>query len=102
MAALAPYLTDRTIAVLDGGTDAWRVAGYDVADGLENTIDETNDVWLKPYDHDDGPVEKHMRAYLAWELDLVNEIERDGDHRFRLFLDDEALEIDDDDDEDDD
>ena len=98
----ASELTDRTIAVLDGGTDAWRVAGYDVADGLENTIDETNDVWLKPYDHDDGPVEKHMRAYLAWELDLVNEIERDGDHRFRLFLDDEALEIDDDDDEDDD
>jgi hypothetical protein len=26
-----------------------------------------------------------MRAYLTWEVDLLQDIERDGDHRFQLF-----------------
>jgi hypothetical protein len=28
--------------------------------------------------------ERDMREYLAWEVDLVNQIARDGDCRFRL------------------
>ena len=28
--------------------------------------------------------ERYMREYLAWEIDLVNQIARDGDCRFRL------------------
>jgi rhodanese-related sulfurtransferase len=97
----ASELSARNIAVLEGGTAAWRDAGFDLATGMEHAADTADDVWLKPYDHDDGPVEKHMRAYLTWEIDLINEIERDGDHRFRLFLDPDADEDDDDADEDD-
>jgi hypothetical protein len=55
-----------------------------MADGPENMADEADDVWLKPY-QTDGDVEQQMRNYLTWEIDLVNAIERDGDHRFRVF-----------------
>lgn len=80
----ASELTDREVMVLAGGTDAWVAAGLPLANGFENMADARDDVWLKPYDHE-GPVEQHMRDYLTWEIDLINEIERDGDHRFRLF-----------------
>ena len=29
--------------------------------------------------------ERYMREYLAWEVDLVNQIARDADCRFRLM-----------------
>ncbi|MBT4045895.1 MAG: thiosulfate sulfurtransferase [Rhodospirillaceae bacterium] len=78
-------LTGMEIAVLAGGTAAWQAEGHDMAQGLEHLADERDDTWLKPYDHPEG-VEDRMRAYLTWEIDLLGEIERDGDHRFRLFL----------------
>jgi hypothetical protein len=28
--------------------------------------------------------EKAMREYLAWEIDLVNQMATDDDHRFRV------------------
>ena len=80
----ASELTGMRVAVLTGGTQAWANAGYKLATGLENMVDERDDTWLKPYDHAAG-VEDRMRAYLTWEVDLLKEIERDGDHRFRLF-----------------
>jgi len=80
----ASELTGMRVAVLTGGTQAWTNAGYKLATGLENMVDERDDTWLKPYDHVAG-VEDRMRAYLTWEVDLLKEIERDGDHRFRLF-----------------
>ena len=72
------------VVVLTGGTQAWANSGYELATGLENMVDERDDTWLKPYDHAIG-VEDRMRAYLTWEVDLLKDIERDGDHRFRLF-----------------
>ena len=72
------------VSVLVGGTEAWVRSGYELTKGLENMIDERDDTWLKPYDHASG-VEDRMRAYLTWEVDLLKDIERDGDHRFRLF-----------------
>ena len=81
----ASELTTMDVTVLAGGTAAWRAAGLPLESGFENMADERDDVWRKPYDSD-GDVEQSMRNYLAWELDLVNEMERDGDHRFRLFL----------------
>ena len=35
------------------------------------------DFYLRPYDRNTG-IEDAMHAYLAWEIDLVHEIERDG------------------------
>ncbi len=80
----ASELTDLPVKVLDGGTAAWSAAGKALAEGLEKMADEREDVWLKPYDHDKS-VEDRMRDYLTWEVDLVEQIERDGDHRFRVF-----------------
>ncbi len=80
----ASELTELPVRVLAGGTDSWRAAGRELAQGLENMADAREDIWLKPYDHEKS-VEDRMRDYLTWEVDLVDEIERDGDHRFQLF-----------------
>jgi len=77
--------TGKPVQVLDGGTKAWRDAGYPIAEGFEHLASANDDVWYKPYDHDDDDPEKHMRAYLEWEVDLVRQIERDGTTNFRRF-----------------
>ena len=77
--------TGKPVQVLDGGTKAWRDAGYPIAEGFEHLASTNDDVWYKPYDHDDDDPEKHMRAYLEWEVDLVRQIERDGTTNFRRF-----------------
>jgi hypothetical protein len=41
------------------------------------------DSHLRPYDRNSG-VEEAMHAYLSWEIDLVNEITRDGTVRFGM------------------
>lgn len=84
-AADAAALTDRPVKVLDGGTDAWHAAGFPLSPGKEHLADVADDVWLKPYDRDDGKVEDAMREYLSWEIDLVHQIERDGTVHFRSF-----------------
>ena len=80
----ASLLTAMPVAVLSGGTAAWQEAGHSLDQGLRNLADERDDTWLKPYDSP-GNVEDRMRAYLTWEVDLLQDIDRDGDHRFRLF-----------------
>jgi rhodanese-related sulfurtransferase/predicted metal-dependent enzyme (double-stranded beta helix superfamily) len=80
LAAAAPA---RPVHVLDGGTAAWRAAGLPLTAGEENLADTPDDVWYRPYDRGDG-VEAAMQEYLRWELDLVTQIDRDGDARFRI------------------
>jgi len=70
--------------VLQGGTDAWRAAGLPLATGMEHIADTTDDVWYRPYDRT-ANVEKAMQDYLNWEVDLVKQIERDDDVKFRVF-----------------
>ena len=77
------YITSK-IFVLEGGTDAWKKAGFELESGLTNIADEIDDTWLKPYDTAKD-MKKSMRSYLTWETDLLHEIERDGDHRFKFF-----------------
>ena len=79
----ASELTGAEVQVLEGGTAAWREAGLPLEEGLERLADERDDVWLKPYDHGQD-VEARMRQYLTWEVDLLGEVARDGDHRFAL------------------
>ena len=71
------------IAALLGGTEAWAAAGLPTQSGAEGLPAEPDDVWYRPYDRATG-VEEAMREYLSWEVDLVRQIERDGDTRFRL------------------
>jgi rhodanese-related sulfurtransferase len=70
------------VAVLEGGTAGWVAAGFPLESDRTNPPDEACiDAYLRPYDRNSG-VEDAMRAYLAWEIDLVQAVERDGDAPF--------------------
>ncbi|MBI1776188.1 MAG: thiosulfate sulfurtransferase [Proteobacteria bacterium] len=77
-------LTSRPVKVLAGGTAAWHAAGLKLESGQEHMADAADDVWYRPYDRAKGR-EQAMRDYLSWEVDLVQQIERDGDARFTQF-----------------
>ncbi|MEE8516829.1 MAG: rhodanese-like domain-containing protein [Alphaproteobacteria bacterium] len=77
-------LTTAAVKVLDGGTQAWRGAGYALQDGLTNLADKTDDAFWRPYERSAG-AEAAMTAYLDWELGLMEQIARDGTARFRTF-----------------
>jgi rhodanese-related sulfurtransferase len=80
--AEAKALTPAPVQVLDGGTATWTRAGKPLEHDRTNPPDAACvDAYLRPYDRNSG-VEEAMRAYLAWEIDLVHEIARDGTVRF--------------------
>ncbi len=71
-------LTQTPVAVLVGGTAAWREAGLALENDRRNPQDDACiDFYLRPYDRNDG-IQAAMEAYLSWETDLVGEINRDG------------------------
>ncbi|WP_270937641.1 rhodanese-like domain-containing protein [Falsiroseomonas oryzae] len=70
------------VAALEGGTPAWEAAGFRlVADRTDPPDEACVDAWLRPYDRNHG-VEAAMREYLTWEVELVEQIARDGDAKF--------------------
>jgi rhodanese-related sulfurtransferase len=75
--------TDRRVRVLEGGNAAWQAAGLPLETGMARLADEPDDVALSARDRP-GERERYMREYLAWEIDLVNQVARDADCRFRL------------------
>ncbi|UCH49839.1 MAG: thiosulfate sulfurtransferase [Betaproteobacteria bacterium] len=70
------------VKVLDGGTRTWVDAGLPVSSSAQHLTTEANDVWYKPYEQASA-VREAMQGYLDWEVNLVNQIERDGDAQFR-------------------
>ncbi len=70
------------IKVLDGGTAAWRAAGLPLATGREAMADTPDDCWRRPYDPYAG--EGARERYLKWEIELIRQIEREGDIGFRV------------------
>jgi len=79
--------TKAEVVVLDGGTAAWRAGGHPVvADRTDPPDDACIDFYLRAYDRNSG-VEEAMNAYLTWEIDLVNEIQRDGTIAFGVDTD---------------
>jgi rhodanese-related sulfurtransferase len=83
-AAEAADIVSTPVSCLVGGTDAWSEAGLPLADGEENMADSPDDMWLRPYDRSSGIAEA-MNTYLSWEVDLVDQINRDGTTHFQLF-----------------
>jgi rhodanese-related sulfurtransferase len=81
--AAAELRTRRPVKVLAGGTASWRAAGLPVETGMGPLASEPDDVALSARDRP-ADRERYMREYLAWEVDLVNQIGRDEDCRFRL------------------
>ena len=75
-------LVKAPVSILAGGLPAWRQAGLPTRYDREVPADEDCADWyLRAYDRNSGQ-EDAMREYLAWEIDLVQAIERDGDARF--------------------
>jgi rhodanese-related sulfurtransferase len=81
--AAAELRTTRRFKVLAGGTAAWKAAGLPLETGMGPLASEPDDVALSARDRP-ADRERYMREYLAWEIDLVNQIARDEDSRFRL------------------
>jgi rhodanese-related sulfurtransferase len=83
-AALWPHAR---VQVLAGGNAAWFAAELPTESGVgANATTVLEDVWYKPYDHEHGAdYEKHARAYLDWEVALVEQIKRDPAIRFRAY-----------------
>jgi rhodanese-related sulfurtransferase len=71
------------VHALDGGTRAWTAAGYPLEKETHRMADTPDDVWL-PARESGGDRESAMRAYLAWEIDLVNQMATDNDQRFKV------------------
>ncbi len=72
------------IRVVKGGMPAWRTAGLPLETGIKNPLSEIEDNFYKPYDRENG-VEEAMKAYLDWEIELLNRVERDGTLTFPEF-----------------
>jgi rhodanese-related sulfurtransferase len=71
------------ILVLAGGTEAWAKAGLPIETGASHLASEPVDVVLSARERGVGR-EDAMREYLAWEIDLVNQMAEDDDQRFRV------------------
>jgi rhodanese-related sulfurtransferase len=78
--AEAASLSDRPVRFLDGGNAAWLAGGHAFS-AEAKMADEAVDQWRKPYERG-GNTEAAMRGYLAWEIDLLPRIERDGSLHF--------------------
>lgn len=80
--------TDWNVMVLSGGTDAWRKAGFPTAKGDEAAIDPVRELW-SPYQT--TTTEAQMRAYIDWEVGLMEQVDREGDVVFELRAPKEAV-----------
>ena len=72
------------VLALSGGTAAWVAAGYGLERGAERMASAREDERLRAREQA-GSVEDAMRAYLTWEIELVNQMATDDDQRFRLM-----------------
>jgi rhodanese-related sulfurtransferase len=79
-AAEAEALVDIPVRILAGGNAAWRAAGYALSKE-PRMADEAIDQWRKPYERS-GDTQAAMNEYLAWEIDLLPRIKRDGTLKF--------------------
>ncbi len=79
----AASLANAPTRYLHGGNAAWRAAGHPLTADDMRMADEPVDMWLKPYERGND-TQNAMREYLAWEVDLLSRIERDGSAGFAL------------------
>lgn len=79
----AEELIDEPVRFLNGGNAAWQRAGQAFS-SEPRMADEAVDQWRKPYERS-GDVKAAMQDYLAWEVDLLPRIKRDGTLRFDRF-----------------
>lgn len=69
---------------LAGGTEAWTAAGLPMEEGMPWALAEEIDVWYKPYTDINAKPEA-MQSYFEWEFGLVENIEKDGVVKFKIY-----------------
>jgi rhodanese-related sulfurtransferase len=86
LARLAAVELDGPALALDGGTQAWIAAGLALEAGATRMAHTADDVQLSARERGANR-EEAMRAYLAWEIELVNQMASDDDQRFEIISD---------------
>jgi rhodanese-related sulfurtransferase len=74
-------LVEAPVRFLQGGNAAWQAAGHALTAEPGKMADDAVDQWRKPYERP-GDIRAAMNEYLAWEIDLLPRIERDGSLKF--------------------
>ncbi len=73
-----------SVLALSGGTAAWAAAGFGLEREATHMASAPDDMRLRAREQA-GSVEDAMRAYLAWEVDLVHQMATDDDQRFKVM-----------------
>jgi rhodanese-related sulfurtransferase len=71
------------VLVLEGGTQSWLDAGYSSQQGESYLASPRIDRYKRPYEGTNN-TQAAMQAYLDWEFGLVEQLDRDGTHHFRV------------------
>jgi len=77
----ASRIAGAPVAVLEGGTDAWRATGLALESGETRMAAEPDDIYYRPYDRT-SQIEQAMKDYLDWEVALVEQVRREDYVRF--------------------
>lgn len=77
-------VTGAEVRWLPGGTAAWIAAGQESESGFDNALDEPVDRYHRPFEHP-ARAEEAMKQYLEWEINLIEQIKRDGTLSFPHF-----------------
>jgi len=72
------------VMALSGGTAAWVAGGHPLERGATYMASAPDDMRLRAREQSSS-VEDAMRAYLEWEIELVNQMATDDDQRFRVM-----------------
>ena len=70
------------VKYLQGGTAAWVESGFNLEKGMTSSLSKKEDVWYRPYERENDS-EKEMQDYLAWELGLLGQVEKEGTVSFK-------------------
>ena len=71
------------VFALNGGTAAWRAAGFPLEQGATRLACEPDDIRLRAREQG-ANIEEAMRAYLDWEINLAAQMKADDDQRFSI------------------
>ncbi|WP_042697846.1 rhodanese-like domain-containing protein [Azospirillum sp. B506] len=70
--------------LLEGGTRGWVAAGLPLSTDLDRLGGEPDDIYKRPYEGTDNSAAA-MQGYIDWELELVDQLKRDGAHNFHVI-----------------
>ena len=74
----------KPVLALEGGTAAWRAAGFPMEQGATRMATAPDDIRLRAREQTQN-MEQAMHEYLSWEIELVNQMATDDDQRFKII-----------------